>query len=562
VAGASTLTGAVAVVGALVASSTANLQGAVDCDTTLNVDGVASLVGGGVVGTQGAITLTEALAVQDDDIGVINTGSLGSECLSEGNFATHANWDVATDGTSAYVDSGGNAEYTWDTGAATATLTQVLADQAGTIRGSRWYKLVYTVAVTTAPDGDSATELTNAVAAVAQPLDITAGTKTLYFKTKASPADFVISTVDTTATAGQFTIDDISLKEVIGGDLYVGGNVLANTLNLTGAADVVGAVTAGSTVDITGALVSSSTADLQGAVTAGSTVDITGKLTCSGDVDIQAALNLQSTTITAAGPTDNHDMTGCNIVTLDATSNDVTLGGFVNGVADQVAHVVIINTTNDVIVEHAESTGNQDIYLNGDADKKWNNTYGGVTLVCNGTHWYEVGGVPSVLKTIDMNAPSFAQGATGPDAASVGNYSGWSYDINDDSNIVFDLPDDWMAGTDLTVYVDWAIDENYSDDSGEVRWNLVWTATAHAADEDASAAGTTIDYGDQNLPAADWSLMRSSAGVISGASLAAGDAMGMKLKRVAIAHGNGPTADPVALHLHIDYTAKAIGSAL
>lgn len=94
-------------------------------------------------------------------------------------------------------------------------------------------------------------------------------------------------------------------------------------------------------------------------------------------------------TQTAAGPTDNLDVSGVNTVFIDASGGTVTIGGFTGGINGQTLHVVRLGTTNDAVLEHAEATGNQDIYLSAEGDETLT-TYGGWTLKCNGTHWYEV----------------------------------------------------------------------------------------------------------------------------------------------------------------------------
>ena len=84
--------------------------------------------------------------------------------------------------------------------------------------GSRWYKFVYTVSGLT---GTPTANITTAFASATTALTLTAGTQTTYFQSATSPTDFVITT---TLTAGQaFTLDDLSLKEVQGGNLALGG---------------------------------------------------------------------------------------------------------------------------------------------------------------------------------------------------------------------------------------------------------------------------------------------------------------------------------------------------
>jgi len=135
---------------------------------------------------------------------------LGTEVLTETDFATHANWDVTGD----LDDSGGNLAFSW-TANQTSTATQASGDFNSAMSPSARYRLTYTVAVTTAFDGDGAATLTTGIAAEAVSLPLTAGTHIVEFTSASSPSDFVISIVSGTDTEGVFTIDDVSLKPLI-----------------------------------------------------------------------------------------------------------------------------------------------------------------------------------------------------------------------------------------------------------------------------------------------------------------------------------------------------------
>ena len=91
-----------------------------------------------------------------------------------------------------------------------------------------------------------------------------------------------------------------------------------------------------------------------------------------------------SRTITSGG--DAVDATGINVLLVDKSGGNVTIGGFTGGVAGQVLHVVAIAAANDLIIENAEGGGNQDILL-GNADITYDAVPGGLTLVCTGTNW-------------------------------------------------------------------------------------------------------------------------------------------------------------------------------
>lgn len=154
-----------------------------------------------VISNQIINTVLDVIGVYDvTSILIYSNDSLGSESLSEGNFATHADWDTTGD----FTDTTGAGVYTHSAG--TGTLTQTSANLAIAGVASRWYKLVYTVSSTT---GACTAEITTAFAETAQALDLSAGTHTLYFHSAEIPGDFVISA---TSTSGGFTLDDLTLK--------------------------------------------------------------------------------------------------------------------------------------------------------------------------------------------------------------------------------------------------------------------------------------------------------------------------------------------------------------
>jgi len=174
-------------------------------------------------------------------------------------------------------------------------------------------------------------------------------------------------------------------------------------------------------------------------------------------------------------------------------------------------------------------------------------------------------GTARVKKTIDMAGATFEIGATAPSSNVVGTYLTWSYDIDDDSVMTFELPHDWAVGTDLTIKVDWGINRAYGTESAEVQWNLAWSACPHDASESLAAPthSGVLDPGDQNIPATANFLTRTTMGNISGASLSVEDEIGLQISRVDIDDGADPGAavDPYITHLYIEYIADKLGEA-
>lgn len=93
----------------------------------------------------------------------------------------------------------------------------------------------------------------------------------------------------------------------------------------------------------------------------------------------------------AVGPTDNLNIADVGILFIDCSANNVTIGGFIGGVNGQHLHVArLCAAANNATLEHNEGTGNQDIFLHRGADETLTGEYGGWTLVCNGSSWFDV----------------------------------------------------------------------------------------------------------------------------------------------------------------------------
>lgn len=108
------------------------------------------------------------------------------------------------------------------------------------------------------------------------------------------------------------------------------------------------------------------------------------------DITFNKSTAYGTTTASDAGPTDDLDVSAVNVVEVDTSSANVTIGGFTGGSEGQVLHVVVTDSTNNAVLENNESTGNQDAFLNSGSDDTLTSSYGGWTLVCDGSNWYEV----------------------------------------------------------------------------------------------------------------------------------------------------------------------------
>jgi hypothetical protein len=117
----------------------------------------------------------------------------------------------------------GKARFIHNTGA--GTLTQASASLAVALKANTWYRFSCTTSSMSGVTPRLAITTGIATEAIIIPPETNGaeGYKYIYFKTNASPGDFVISS--TSSVAGQIYLDDLTLKECTGGDLYVGGNL-------------------------------------------------------------------------------------------------------------------------------------------------------------------------------------------------------------------------------------------------------------------------------------------------------------------------------------------------
>ena len=154
------------------------------------------------------------------------------------------------------------------------------------------------------------------------------------------------------------------------------------------------------------------------------------------------------------------------------------------------------------------------------------------------------------------------------------NYAGYEYDINDDTIVTVEIPDDWDSSTDIEVYVHWLVDQAYGDKNAEVRWQCDWAATPEGTAPDGGGEPAdgpthtgTISCVDQNIPAVAKAIVETEIGTISSASLAQHDILGLKISRIALTAGVNPDAapdttdKPIVLDIELEYIANKLGLA-
>lgn len=183
------------------------------------------------------------LHIWGGDVSIIDPNDLAAESLTDpADFTDDADWDFTGE-----VAAGVNAVFTFSsTGAGTITQTNGAMAIVGV--NSRWYKAVYIVSSSTV--ADAVMTITSAFALTAVTLSTADGTHTIYFKSAvaADAADFVIDI--TGATAGAFTLESITVKEVTGGDLMVTGDINTVPWQDYGASSTIGGFSSVTTANI------------------------------------------------------------------------------------------------------------------------------------------------------------------------------------------------------------------------------------------------------------------------------------------------------------------------
>ena len=196
-------------------SSTSQATGTLDAGVARNAAGVVEI-------NNGTPGIPDFRDVRQRDLETTDVAVLGTESLDDIADFSQATWAVAGE----FAIVGTDAVYTFAaTGAGTVTQTE--ANQALVpIDGNRWYRLQYTISGSTV--ADETFTLTTGYGLAAVTLDASDGAKTFYFEAATAPADFVFDV--TGATSGAFTIEDVSLQQIQGGDVVSRGIVELNSI--------------------------------------------------------------------------------------------------------------------------------------------------------------------------------------------------------------------------------------------------------------------------------------------------------------------------------------------
>jgi len=155
------------------------------------------------------------------------------------------------------------------------------------------------------------------------------------------------------------------------------------------------------------------------------------------------------------------------------------------------------------------------------------------------------------------------RGTTPPSSGTLGNFGFEQYTLNDDSILNVAVLAERAAGTDIDIIIRWAVDEDYATNSGEVRWQINWSACPDDGTEtlDAPTHTGTVNSPDVNIPTNAKTIQETTI-TISGANILNTDEFGFTLKRIALVGGTSPTEEPGVVTVGVINTMDKLGEAL
>ena len=164
-----------------------------------------------------------------------------------------------------------------------------------------------------------------------------------------------------------------------------------------------------------------------------------------------------------------------------------------------------------------------------------------------------------VFKHLIVSAAGFGSGAGAPDTGTQGTFATLLYASTGTEIAYYNLhlPEDWAAGTDITMKVYWAPTTGAA---GGVAWEIDWEAVATEANEVLGAGSTHIDIHDATQSLA-WEALETPVGTIAGASIGTDDVIGICISRDHDDVIDNYGADAALIHLEIEYLSDKLGEA-
>lgn len=144
-----------------------------------------------------------------------------------------------------------------------------------------------------------------------------------------------------------------------------------------------------------------------------------------------------------------------------------------------------------------------------------------------------------------FTAAEMQRGLVPPSSGVLGNFSFEKYTINDDSVLNFAILNARETSSQIEIVIRWGCEEAYATNSGEVQWQVDWSAVPDDGSEalDNPTHFGTVKSGDLDIPTTAKTVQETTL-IIPGTNILNTDELGISLKRVAIDGGNDPVEEP------------------
>jgi hypothetical protein len=224
---------------------------------------------------------------------------------------------------------------------------------------------------------------------------------------------------------------------------------------------------------------------------------------------------------------------------LIATGSLTEFADTITGTAAVLPYIPPIPSSQDIPIAGVR-------LVTGTSSIKWANLYDVRLWHNKGTHQE---------KYLDVPAGSFRLGTSAPDQGTEGTFSTLLFadNVTEEAYYNLHIPRDWAVGTDIELSAYWS---PTSAGTGTVAWEFDWEAIASNSNETLGAGSTHVDIHDQ-AEALDNELLETSYGVISGASLALDDTVGIKFYRDHDDAADDYSGDAALIHLEIEYMSDS-----
>ncbi|KKN71967.1 hypothetical protein LCGC14_0416130, partial [marine sediment metagenome] len=167
-------------------------------------------------------------------------------------------------------------------------------------------------------------------------------------------------------------------------------------------------------------------------------------------------------------------------------------------------------------------------------------------------------GTARVRRHVIIGVESAGLGASSPSQAVIGNFFVNQFSPTppmESIHMTWHIPTDWDSSTDIDIHIHWA---PATGAAGDVVWDIDYAAVASEADEVISGAGINLTVTDSTQSRQD-ELLETANMVITAASIALEDTIGLKISRDTNDAADTYGAAASLILVEIEYTANKLG---